>query len=243
MLFPEAHLRRFLHILLLVCCALQLSRTTVAQQVTPAGHYLFAWAGDVALKGNDFLAVIDADPASPTYGKLMTTVVTDQQTTLIHHTEYEMPTSGMLFANDHYSGKTFIFDVRDPLHPKVVTSFTDMDGYMHPHSYLRLPNGHVLATFQHSHHEMDAKSMGKSGGLVEIDDTGKVIRSASSYDPAFPDAQLTPYGSVVLPDLDRVVSTNSSMHQEGIFRGVTYQIWRLSHLKLLKTEYFDVGDN
>src|SRR5262252_7528157 len=103
------------------------------------------------------------------------------------------------------------------LHPKTVTSFTDMDGYMHPHSYLRLPNGHVLATFQHSHHEMNAKSMGKSGGLVEIDDTGKVIRSSSSYDPTFPDAQLTPYGLVVLPDLDRVVSTDSSMHLEGIF--------------------------
>jgi hypothetical protein len=35
----------------------------------PAGHYLFAWAGDASGKGEDFLAVIDADPASPTYGK------------------------------------------------------------------------------------------------------------------------------------------------------------------------------
>jgi len=223
-----------------VCLAVALLR---AQEPKPQGHYLFAWTGDVAGKGNDFLTVIDADPSSPSYGHLITTLATDQKTELVHHTEYTMPASGMLFANDHYAGRTFIFDVRNPLHPKTVTSFTDMDGYMHPHSYLRLPNGHVLATFQHSHHEMDAKSMGKSGGLVEIDDTGKVIRSASSYDPAFPDAQLTPYGLVVLPDLDRVVSTDSSMHLEGIFRGVTYQIWRLSDLKLLKTEYFNVGDN
>ncbi len=27
-----------------------------------------------------------------------------------------------------------IFDLRDPLHPKIVTSFTDMADYMHPHS-------------------------------------------------------------------------------------------------------------
>ena len=47
----------------------------------------------------------------------------------------------------------------------------------------------------------------------------------------------------MLPDLDRVVSTNSSMHDDDIFRGVTYQLWRLSDLKLLKTEYFDVGQN
>jgi hypothetical protein len=208
-----------------------------------SGHYLFAWTGDPASVGNDFLAVIDADPASPGYGQLVTTVVTDQQTGLIHHTEYTMPASGMLFANDHYAGRTFIWDVRDPLHPKVATSFTDMAGYMHPHSYLRLPNGHVLATFQHAHHGSTMEPMGKTGGLVEIDDQGNVIRTASNADPAFAGALLTPYSLVVLPRLDRVVSTNSSMHDEDIFAGVTYQVWRLSDLKLLKTAYFDVGEN
>src|SRR5580698_9092379 len=188
-----------------------LPQDTAAAKTT-AGHYLFAWTGDADKKGVDFLAVIDADPASPTYGKLITTIVTDQPTMRVHHTEYVMPASGMLFANDHQAGRTFIFDVRDALHPKIVTSFTDMDGYMHPHSYLRLPNGHVLATFQHSHRSMNDERLGGSGGLVEIDDQAKVIRSASSADPAFPDALLTPYSLVVMPDIDRVVSTNSSMH-------------------------------
>jgi hypothetical protein len=215
----------------------------VAAQRNAAGHYLFAWTGAADKKGMDFLAVVDADPASPDYGKLMTTLVTDQPTMLVHHTEYTMPASGMLFANDHYAGRTFIFDVRDALHPKVVTSFTDMDGYMHPHSYLRLPNGHVLAAFQHMHHGDNEGRLGQSGGLVEIDDQGKVIRSASSADPAFPDALLTPYSLAVIPNIDRIVSTNSSMHDENLFSGVTYQVWRLSDLKLLKTENFDVGAN
>lgn len=190
------------------------------------GHYLFAWAGDAAGNGNDFLAVIDADPNSSTYGRLVTTVATDQKTMLVHHTEYMMPTSGMLFANDHYAGRTFIFDVRDPVHPKVSTSFTDMDGYMHPHSFVRLPNGHVLASFQHAHQHGDSRDMAITGGLVEIDDSGKVIRSASSADPAFPEALLTPYSLVVLPEIDRVLSTNSSMHLDSILHGATYQVWR-----------------
>ena len=76
-----------------------------------------------------------------------------------------------------------------------------------------------------------------------IDDSGKVIRSASSTGPAFADALLTPYRLVVLPEIDRVVSTNSSIQDAGVFRGVTYQVWRLSDLNLLKTEYFDVGEN
>ncbi len=119
------------------------------------GHYLFAWTGDEKQEGNDFLAVIDADPDSTSYGKLITSVGTDQKTVRIHHTEYVMPASGMLFANDHDVGRTFIFDVNDPLHPKVATSFNDMAGYMHPHSFVRLPNGNVIATFQHAHHGRD----------------------------------------------------------------------------------------
>ena len=90
------------------------------------GHYLFAWAGDVAGVGQDFLAVFDADPASDSYGRLLTTAVTEQRTMQVHHTEYSMPASGMLFANDHLAGRTFILDVRDPLQPAVVTSFTDV---------------------------------------------------------------------------------------------------------------------
>jgi hypothetical protein len=75
---------------------------------------------------------------------------------------------------------------------------------------------------------------------VEIDNQGRVIRAASSADPAYPDALLMPYSLVVLADIDRVVVTNSSMHAEDA-HGHTYQVFRLSDLKLLKTEYFDTG--
>jgi len=234
---------RFFFALVLVYSISSIPVHSQDQKAAGVGHYLFAWTGDANRKGNDFLAVIDADPASPSYGHIVTTVATDQPTMYVHHTEYTMPASGMLFANDHDAGRTFIFDVRDPLHPKVATSFNDMAGYMHPHSYQRLPNGHVLATFQHAHHSPSDEHMAATGGLVEIDDQGKAIRSSSSADPAFPDSLLTPYGLVILPELDRVVSTNSSMHLDDIFRGETYQLWRLSDLKLLKTAHFDVGEN
>jgi len=235
-------MRRLFLIVAIVLCFLV--HSVYAQQPNQLnGHYLFAWTGDSAHQGKDFLAVINADPFSPAYGHLVTTLVTDQTSLRVHHTEYTMPESGMLFANDHEAGRTFIFDLRDPLHPKIAASFTDMAGYMHPHSYLRLPNGHVLVSFQRSHAGMHSGSVGQNGGLVEIDDNGKLIRSASNADPAFPDAWLTPYSLVPLPEIDRIVSTNSSMEDEGIFRGVTYQVWRLSDLKLLSTNYLAVGEN
>ena len=224
----------------LILCAF--SFPALAQGQAP-GHYMFAWAGDVAQQGNDFLAVIDADPGSRSYGHLMATAVTDQQTGQVHHTEYTMPEGGLLFANDHVAGRTFVFDLRDPLHPKVAASFTDMGGYSHPHSFLRLPNGHVLASFQHRYQPgmgTPAAGTGNSGGLVEIDDQGRLIRAASTADPALSEAMLMPYSLLPLPDLDRLVVTNSSMHDNDPL-GHTYQVWKLSSLKLLRTEYFDTG--
>jgi hypothetical protein len=226
----------------LILCAIALP---ALGQPPPTGHYLFAWAGDVAQQGNDFLAVIDADPHSVSYGHLLTTAVTDQRTGQVHHTEYTMPAGELLFANDHVAGRTFVFDVHDPLHPKVAASFTDLGGYSHPHSFLRLPNGHVLASFQHMHHpgmdmSMPMTGMGTTGGLVEIDDGGRLVRAASTADPELHDAMLMPYSLLPLPDIDRLVVTNSSMHDADP-HGHTYQVWKLSSLTLLSTEYLDTG--
>ena len=230
--------------LLLLCLTVLPAPSRAADKKVP-GHYLFVWTGDQAKAGKDFLAVVDSDPKSATYGKLLTTLETDQASVRIHHTEYEMPASGMLFANDHDANRTIIFDLRDPLHPKVAASFTDLAGFAKPHSFVRLPNGNVLASFQHvagaAHHPGMAMSKGSGGGgLVEIDDTGKAVRSVGNVDPAFPNALMMPYSLAVLPAIDRILSTNSSMHDEDI-AGTTVQLWRLSDLKLLETAYLDVG--
>lgn len=232
---------RFLTALALASSLLGLPAAAAEPDAAASRHFLFVWAGDAAKQGNDFLLVVDADPDSPGFGRMVTSLETDQKSVRPHHTEYTMPANGMLFANDHDVGRTFILDVRDPLRPSVVTSFNEMGGFAHPHSYLRLPNGNVLATFQHDHVTMHSGSRGKSGGLVEIDDRGQMVRAASNADPAFADSLLMPYSLAVLPDIDRVVSTNSSMHDDDLLSGTTYQVWRLSDMKLLKTAYFDPG--
>jgi len=246
--------RRTLGVLALTCSIL-VAAAPARPQTAAAPHALFVWAGDREKKGNDFLLVIDADPRSPQYGRMLTALATDQRTVRPHHTEYTMPESGMLFVNDHDAGRSFILDVRDPLRPAVAGSFEDMAGFAHPHSYLRLPNGHVLVSFQHDAEpkvpflghaapmaSMSSAAMGKTGGLVEIDDLGRVVRSSGNADAAFADNVLMPYSLVVLPQIDRVVSTNSSMHDPDLFSGTTYQVWRLSDLRLLKTAYFDPGE-
>lgn len=215
-------------------------------------HYLFVWSGDQKKVGKDFLAVIDADPASVNYGHLVTSLATDLVSIRPHHTEYQMSSDGMLFANDFDAGRTFVFDLRDPIHPKIAAKFSDRDGYGYPHSFVRLPNGHVLATFQYKTGAMPmggdvmdgaAERSGTiTGGLVELDDSGHALRSSSSADAQWPDAALEPYSLAVMPAMDRVLVTNSPMQNDALLRSATAQLYRLSDLKLLKTFHLDPGE-
>lgn len=221
-----------------------LAFASVSAHAAAEGSYLFVWTADLSKEGKDFLAVIDADPASPTYGKLATSVGTDIKSVRIHHTEYEMPASGMLFANDHDPNKSVIFDLRDPLKPKVAATFGSLGGFAMPHSFLRLPNGNVLASFQFPDHggHGDHQSMsGNHGGLVEIDDSGTAVRSVSNADPALPGETLLPYSLAILPAIDRVLVTNSPMGGDYLLSSNTYQLFRLSDLGLIGTYRLDPG--
>ena len=211
-------------------CAFFVLLLWTASGYAQSNSYLFVWAGDDAKKSSDFLAVLDADSKSPHYGQPVASVAVPGPSGTPHHTELEMPEDGFLLANAFESGRTMLFDLRKPLHPSLVTSFGDLGGYMHPHTYVRLPNGHVLATFQyHGGHE--PKSDG--GGLVEFDERGHLIRSSSAMDSVAKNELIRPYSLVVVPALDRIVSTNTSMHADRDTR--TVQVWRLSDLKLLRT--------
>ena len=194
--------------------------------------YLFVWAGADEAKGSDFLAVLDADSTSLRYGQAVASVAVPGPSGTPHHTELEMPEGGFLLANAFESGRTMLFDLRDPLHPGLATSFGDFDGYMHPHTYVRLANGHALATFQYRGGH-DPKSDG--GGLVEFDNHGKVFRTGSAMDATAKGELIRPYSLVVVPSVDRVVSTNTSMHFKSDGETRTVQVWRLSDLKLLRT--------
>ena len=214
------------------------------------GHYMFAWAGDPDEKGEDFLMVIDADPASPAYGTLVASAASGIPTAQVHHTEYWMPPGGLLFANDHKAGQTVVMDLRDPLHPQVHARFGELGGFSHPHSFLRLPNGHILASFQvegHMDHGGGHAGMampdlgvgdGVHGGIVEIDDEGHLVRAASTADPAHSRDLLMAYSLLPLPDIDRVIVTNSAMRPDDR-NAATYQVFRLSDLKLLSTNALD----
>lgn len=199
----------------------------------PKDDYLFVWARDADGQSSDFLAVIDVGKRSRDRNKVIATALVGQSGTFAHHTEHEMATDGLLFANGFGAGRTWLFDLADPRHPTVRAHFDGAGALSHAHSFASLPNGNRLATFQETGHGNRAP-----GGLAEISTDGKVIRTAAAA-VADPDEFIRPYSLVTVPALDRVVSTTSDMHAAGVAR--TVQIWRLSDLALLHTIRLPAG--
>ena len=60
-----------------------------------------------------------------------------------------MSKNGHLLANGFHAGRTWLFDLTDPLKPGILTTFDALGGFNHPHTFIRLDNGNILATFQY----------------------------------------------------------------------------------------------
>lgn len=198
-----------------------------------AAPYLFVWSGDADEEDSDFLAVIDVRRTAPSYGQVVATFPVGARATMPHHSQYEYPPDHHLFLNGWKAGRTFVVDVSDPLAPKPVADFTQRAGYSYPHSYARLPGGHILATFQAA-----GTAYAPPGGLVEMDARGQALRSAPSATAQIPDSLNWPYSLIVLPDLDRAISTSADMGlppwEAWEFHDTHHvQIWSLHDLKLV----------
>lgn len=191
--------------------------------------YLYVWTASADSTRPDFLAVLDVTEDSARYGRLVATLPVPGLANGPHHTEHELSADRQLFANGFASGQSFIFDLTDPGQPRLAGQFGDLEGYGHPHSFLRLPGGNVLATFQMRH---GANGL-TPGGLVELTPAGQVVRSRSADAPGL-DPATRVYSAGVVPALDRIVTTTTDMAADSDASSQV-QIWRLSDLELLTT--------
>ncbi len=199
--------------------------------VSAQAQYLYLWTASEDATQPDFLAVLDVTEDGSRYGRLVTTLPVPGRDNGPHHTEHEMPADGRLFANGFRSGQSFVFDFTSPTEPRIASQFGDIDGYSHPHSFLRLPNGNVLGTFQMRHEAAGVTA----GGLVELTAAGAPVRSRSANYPGA-DPKLRVYSGAIVPAYDRIVTTTTDMDRsnDGL-ASRNLQIWRLSDLSLLHT--------
>ncbi len=196
----------------------------------PEKQYLYLWTASTDSTQPDFLAVLDVTEDSARYGELVTTLAVPGRRNIPHHTEHALAADRQLFANGFATGRTFVFDLSTPDQPKLAAEFGDMAGFTHPHSFLRLPNGNVLSTFQMTHTGVHMRA----GGLAELTPAGVLVRAGSADSPAA-DSGLRVYSAGVVPSLDRVVTTSTDMEKDFFEESRTVQVWRLSDLSVLTT--------
>lgn len=202
-----------------------------------AGDYLYVWGMEThdpskampapETMGRDFLAVFDVRDSSPDFGKLIAMLPVGTKARMAHHTNYEMPADGHLFASDYMAGEGYVFDLKEPGRPRLVADFSTAGPYTHAHSFARLPNGNTLATYQFKGQPDVA-----AGALVELDPSGQLVRASDASDAA--DSFIRPYSVVAVPALDRVVTTSAPMMPTDKASHVI-QVWRLSDLKLIRS--------
>jgi hypothetical protein len=213
--------------------------------------YLVVWAGDADRQNADFLAVLDADPTSPSYGKVLKTYPVRSRGNEPHAVNPAVRADRRIFASGVLTNRTFVFDLRQPLAARLThVDEPGPDGrrFGAPQQYAMLPNGHTLVTCADplNYRGTPRELLGAPGGLVELDADGTFVREIPAADAAARHLIIAPSGATVVSRADRLVTTNAGHGYAGTTQGermpgISIQLWKLSTLDLLHTVVLEAG--
>ncbi len=159
---------------------------------------LYVFCVDSAGKDNDFLAVIDVQPESKDYGKLVYQLDLGSSGNETHHFGFTDDRTHV-WGCSLFSSRIFLINVADdPARPRLVKVLEDVPGktgLTGPHSPYALP-GRMLLSF------LGGKDGGLPAGLAEFTNEGEFVRTL----PMPPEA---PYGYdvAIKPDLNRMATS------------------------------------
>jgi methanethiol oxidase len=181
----------------------------------------------------DFLAVIDVNLASPTYGKILKKVEVGSAGNEAHHIGYTDDRT-KIWAASLNTSRLFIFDVSDPMNPvlsKTIDNVAQLTGLSGPHTPYAIP-GRILVS-------MASGPNGTGpGGIAEFTNDGKFIKSHPATN--------NPYETVVKPEFNRMI-TSTWFPQETWMKPLsewdpktwshpnTLLVWDLKERKIIQT--------
>jgi len=200
---------------------------------------LYVWAGDQARQSPDFLAVIDFDERSPSYGRPLSRV--------------KLPGAGAAGNEPHHVGlsadrrvlgvggllsvlrgqpEVFFFDVSRPRAPRFLAAADPPESSITDEFYA-LPHGGFLVTM------MGGPSGESPGRIVEF---GPNLALRAEHPASPPSDGFNPHGISVRPELDLMVTSDficpsttlHAAHAELAFRGAV-RVWSFRSRQLLRT--------
>jgi methanethiol oxidase len=171
---------------------------------------LYVWTRDATGQGEDFLAVVDVDPASQDYGTIVETVPVGSSGNEAHHFGYNEDRS-RIYAGGMFSNKLFVYDVAsDPRSPRL-TGTIDLaaTGYEGPHTPLAFDDGFLVA--------MMGAADGGSGAILHLDEAGRV---RATYEAPQKDGRpIHLYDVAINPAANRMFAS-SFAHSDHFMHGV-----------------------
>jgi selenium-binding protein 1 len=160
--------------------------------------YLYVFSVDADAKDNDFLAVIDVDAKSPTYGQVLHQTDLGCSGNETHHFGFTDDRTH-IWGCSLFSNRVFIINVADdPAKPKLVKTIdsAEQTGLSGPHSPYALP-GRMLLSY------LGGKGGGLPAGLAEFNNDGTFIRKF-----VLPDNAPYGYDVAINPNLNRMVTSS-----------------------------------
>jgi hypothetical protein len=212
--------------------------------------YLVVWSGDADRQNSDFVAVLDADPTSVSYGKVLKTYPVRSRGNEPQALNDAPRADRRLFGTGLLTNRTFVFDLRQPLAGRLLHVDEPGPGrrLAAPHRPVTLPNGHVAVTCADpvGYRGDPRELLDRPGGLVELDADGGFVREIPAADPAARHLILAPFGGAAVSTIDRLVTTNAGHGYAGTTRsermpGISVQVWKLAGLALQQTVVLEAG--
>ncbi len=205
----------------------------------PAEHHLYVWAGDQARRAPDFLAVVDFDASSKSYGKVVRTVALPEpgaSNNEPHHiglsADGKVLACGGLLSVLKGQKEVFFFDISNPASPQFLQAADPPQSSVTDEFYA-LPDGGFLVTMMggaEGHHP---------GRVAEFDKDLKLV----AEHPADPPAEnFNPHGLSVRPEINLMVtsdficpaSTLASTPGDLGLRG-SVRVWDFKGRKIVRT--------
>lgn len=166
---------------------------------------LYVWTRDGDAKESDFLAVVDTDTGSITYGEIIATTPAGSAGNEAHHFGYTVD-ADRIFAGGLFSNELFIFDLEsDPRNPRLIRSRSlDETGYSGPHTLYAVPEGMLIAM-------LGSVDGGGPGGLVKLDEDGGFLEALPG--PDHRGAPVFMYDVGIKPEMNRMITSSWAFPQ------------------------------
>jgi 56kDa selenium binding protein (SBP56) len=226
-------------VLALTGSALADEESTINRQRDETAKTLYVWAGDPARVAPDFLAVIDFDEESSSYGKVIRTVPVPPPGNAgneAHHchlsADKKILGCGGLLSLLRGQNSIFFFDVSNARNPKFLFSASGSKSSI-TDDFLPMEHGGFLIT------QMGAADGGEPGRVMEFD---RKLNLVEEWPVRPPRSGFNPHGISARPDLNLMVTSDFMLPASSldivpgdpVLRGAI-RVWNLEDRRIIRT--------